>query len=93
MNWFKIGKCIHEGCILSLCLYAEDIIWNAKLDESQAGVKISGRNIINNPIYADNTTLTVESEEELKGWSEAKEAKQELLEGERGDWKGWLKTQ
>ena len=64
-------------------------MWNAKLDESQAGVKISGRNIINNPIYADDTTLTVESQEERKRWSEAKEAKEEILdEGERGDWKG-----
>ena len=64
-------------------------MWNAKLDESQAGVKISGRNIINNPIYADDTTLTVKSQEELKRWSEAKEAKEEILdEGERGDWKG-----
>ena len=64
-------------------------MWNAKLDESQGGVKISGRNIINNPIYADDTTLTVESQEERKRWSEAKEAKEEILdEGERGDWKG-----
>ena len=64
-------------------------MWNAKLDESQAGVKISGRNIINNPIYADDTTLTVENQEERKRWSEAKEAKEEILdEGERGDWKG-----
>ena len=68
MNWFKIGKGVYEGCILSLCLYAEVIMWNAKLDESQAGVKISGRNTINNPIYADDTILTVESEEEPKRW-------------------------
>ena len=53
------------GCILSPCLYAEYIIWNARLDEAQAGIKIARRNI-NNLRYADDTTLVAESEEELK---------------------------
>ena len=65
---FQIGKGVHQGCILSPCLlnsYAEYIMRNAGLDESQAGIKIAGRNI-NNLRYADGTTLMVESEEELK---------------------------
>ena len=65
MDWFQIGKGVHQGCILSLCLfnlYAEYIIWNAKLDEAQAGI---GRNT-NNLRYADDTTLTAENKEELK---------------------------
>ena len=68
MDWFYIGKGIHEGCVLSTCsfnLYAEYIIRNAGLDEGQAGTKIAGRNI-NNLRYADDTTLMAESEEELK---------------------------
>ena len=68
MNWFKIGKGVHQGCILSLCLfnlYAEYIMWNAGLDVAQAGIKIVGRNI-NNFRYADDTTLMAESEKELK---------------------------
>ena len=68
MNWFQIGKGICQGYILSPCLfnlYAEYIIWNAGLDEAQAGIKIAGRNI-NNLRYADGTTLMAESEEELK---------------------------
>ena len=68
MDWFQIGKGICQGCILSPCLFtlnAEDIMWNAGLDEAQAGIKIAGRNN-NNLRYADNTTLTAESEEELK---------------------------
>ena len=59
MNWFQIGKRVHQGWILSPCLfnlYAEYIMWNAGLDEAQAGIKIAGRNI-NNVIYADNPTL------------------------------------
>ena len=67
-DWFQIGKGIHQGCILSPCLlnfYAEYIIRNAGLEEAQAGIKISGRNI-NNLRYADDTTLMAESEEELK---------------------------
>ena len=68
MGWFQIGKGVRQGCILSLCLFnlfAEDIMWNARLDEAQAGIKIAGRNI-NNLRYADDTTLMAESEEELK---------------------------
>ena len=67
-DWFKIGKGVHKGCILPPCLlnfYAEYIMRNAGLDEAQAGIKISGRNI-NNLRYADDTTLMAESEEELK---------------------------
>ena len=65
---FSIGKGVYQGCILSLCLfnfYAEYIMQNAQLDESQAGIKIARRNI-NNLRYANDTTLTAESEEELK---------------------------
>ena len=68
MDWFQIGKEVKQGCILLPCLfnfYAEYIMWNAGLDESQAGIKTGGRNI-NNLRYADDTTLTAESEEELK---------------------------
>ena len=64
----KLGKELSQGCILSPCLfnlYAEDIIWNAGLNEVQAGIKTAGRNI-NNLRYADDTTLITESEEELK---------------------------
>ena len=67
-DWLQIGKRVHQGCILSPCLfnlYAEYIMQNAKLDEAQAGIKIAGRNI-NNLRYADDTTLKAESEEELK---------------------------
>ena len=58
-DWFQIGKRIHQGFILSPCLfniYAEYVMRNAELDESQAGIKIAGRNI-NNLRYADDTTL------------------------------------
>ena len=68
MNCLKIGKGVHQGCILSPCLfnfYAEYIIWNPGLDESQAGIKIAMRNI-NNLRYVDDTTLMAETEEELK---------------------------
>ena len=68
MKWFKFGKGARQGCILSPCLfnlYAEYIMWNARLDKAQAGIKIAGRNI-NNFRYADDTTLMAESEEELK---------------------------
>ena len=64
-DWFQIGKGVHQGCILSPCLfnlYAECIIRNARLDEAQAGIKIAGRNI-SNLRYADVTTFTAESEE------------------------------
>ena len=67
-DWFQIGKGVHQGCILSPCLfnlYAEYIMQNAKLDEAQAGIKIARRNI-NNLRYADDITLMAESEEELK---------------------------
>ena len=68
IDWFQIGKGIHQGCILSPCLfnfYAEYIMRNAGLDEAQAGITIAGRNI-NNLRYAHDTTLMGESEEELK---------------------------
>ena len=67
-DWFQIGKGVCQGCILSPCLlnlYAEYIRRNAGLEETQAGVKIAGRNI-NNLRYADETTLMADSEEELK---------------------------
>ena len=67
-DWFQIGKGVCQGCILSPCLfnlYAEYIMKNARLEETQAGIKIAGRNV-NNLIYADDTTLMAESEEELK---------------------------
>ena len=67
-DWFQIGKGVHQGCILSPCLfnlYAEYIMRNAGLEEAQAGIKIA-RRIINNLRCADDTTLMAESEEELK---------------------------
>ena len=67
-DWFQIGKGVCQGFILSPCLfnlYAEYIMRNAGLEESQAGIKIARRNI-NNLRYADDTTLMAESEEELK---------------------------
>ena len=67
-DWFPIGKTVRQGCILSLCLftpYAEYIMRNTGLEEAQARIKISRRNI-NNFRYADDTTLTAETEEELK---------------------------
>ena len=66
--WLQIGKRVHQGCILSPCLfnlYTECIMRNAGLDEAQAGIKIAGRNI-SNLRYADDTTVMAESEEELK---------------------------
>ena len=69
-NGFQIGKGVCQGCILSPCLfnsYAEYIMRNAGLEETQAGIKIAGRNI-NNLRYADDTTLMAESEEELKSF-------------------------
>ena len=68
IDWFQLGKGVHQGFILSPCLfnlYAEYITRNAGLEEAQAGIKIVGRNI-NNLRYADDTTLMAESEEELK---------------------------
>ena len=67
-DWFHIGEGVHQGCILSPCLfnlYAEYIMRNVGLEEAQAGIKIFGRNI-NNLRYADDTTLMAEREEELK---------------------------
>ena len=68
MDWFQIGKGVHQGCLLSpylFNLHAEYIMRNAGLDETQAGIKIARRNI-NNLRYADDTTLTAEIEEDLK---------------------------
>ena len=65
MSWFKIGKGVHQGCILSFCLfnlYAEYIMQNARLDKAQAGIKIA-RRTVNNLRYADDTTLMAESKE------------------------------
>ena len=85
-DWFQIGKRVHQGCILSPCLfnlYAKYIIRNTGLDEAQAGIKIAGRNI-NNLRYADDTTLMAESEEELKSF---------LMKVKEESEKSWLKTQ
>ena len=67
-NWFQIGKGVRQDYILSPCLFnfcAEYIVWNARLDEAQAGIKTAGRNN-NNLRYADDTTPMAESKEELK---------------------------
>ena len=85
-DWFQIGKGVHQGCILSPCLfnlYAEYIMRNAGLEEAQAGIKIAGRNI-NNLRYADDTTLMAESEEELKSL---------LIKVKEESEKSWLKAQ
>ena len=85
-DWFQIRKWVRQDFILSSCLfkfYAEYIMRNAGLEETQAGIKIAGRNI-NNLRYADNTTLMAESEEEIKSL---------LMKVERGEWKTWRKTQ
>ena len=68
MDWFKIGKGVHQGCILSPCLfnlYAEYIMWNAGLNGAQTGIKIARRNIYN-LTYANYTTFMIESKEKLK---------------------------
>ena len=75
MDWFKMEKGIHQNYILLLCLfnlYAEYLMRNARLDDSQVGIKIAGRNI-SNLRYADDTTLMAESEEELKSLLRVKE--------------------
>ena len=85
-DWFQIGKEVHQGCILSPCLfnfYAEYIMRNAGLEEAQAGIKISRRNI-NNLRYGDDTTLMAESEEELKSL---------LMKVKEESGKNWLKAQ
>ena len=67
-SWFQIGKGVHQGCILSPCLFnlhVEYIVQNALMDEAQAGINIARRNI-NNLRYADDTTLMAEREEELR---------------------------
>ena len=85
-DWFQIRKGVCQGCILSPCLfnlYVECIMWNAELDESQAAIKIVGRNT-NNLRYADDTTLMAESKEELKSL---------LMKVKEDSEKNWLKTQ
>ena len=76
MGWFQIVKGVHQGCILSPCLfdlYADYTMQNARMDEAQAGIKIAGKNL-NTLRYADDTTLMAESEEELKSlWMKVKE--------------------
>ena len=86
-DWFQMRNGVCEDFILSPYIfnfYAEYIMWNTRLDEAQDGIKIA-RRFINNFRYADNTTHMAESKEELKS--------QSLDEGERGEWKSWLKTQ
>ena len=85
-DWFQIGKGVHQGCILSPCLfnlYAEYIMRNTGLEEAQAGIKISRRNI-NNLRYTLDTTLMAESEEELKSL---------LMKVKKERGKSWLKAQ
>ena len=81
-NWFKTGKGVRQGCILSPCsfnFYAESIMQNARLDESQARIKIARRNI-NNLRYANDTTLMEEGEEELKSlFMRVKEESEKLV--------------
>ena len=105
---FQIGKGVRRGCMLSPCLFnlhAEYIMWNAGLDEAQAGIKIARRNI-NNLRYADDTTLMAESEEELrslfeeseKSWLKTQHSKNKdhgipahhFMASRRGKWKQWL---
>ena len=84
MNWFNVWKGVCQGCILSPCLFnlhAENIMQNARLDESQAGIKISGRNI-SKLRYADDTTLMAESEE----------LKSLLMKVKEESEKSWLKA-
>jgi len=80
MYWFKVGKGVHQGCILSPCLfnfYEDYIMQYAKLSEAQAGIKISGRNI-NNLKHADDTTLMAESEELKSLLVKVKEEREKL---------------
>ena len=85
IDWFQIGKGVHQGCILSPCLFnlhTDHIMQNARTDEAQSGIKIARRNI-NNRRYANDTTLMLESKEELKS----------LLMKVKEESKRWLKTQ
>ena len=85
MDWFKIGKEVCQGCLLSPCLfnlYAEYIMRNAELEEAQAGIEIVGRNI-NKLRYADDTILMAESQQELKSF---------LMKVKEESDKSWLKT-
>ena len=85
MDWSKIGKAVCQGCILSPCLfnlYVSYLMQNARLDEAQTGIKIARRNI-KNLRYADDTTLN----------GRKQRTKEPLDEGERGEWKSWLKAQ
>ena len=80
-DWFQIGKGVCQGCVLSPCLfnlYAEYIMRSAGLEETQAGIKIAGRNI-NNLRHADDTTLMAESEEELKSLLMGVKMEREML--------------
>ena len=80
MNLFKIGKGVYQGCIFSPCLfnlYAEYILWNARLDEAQAGIKITGRNT-NNLRYADDTILMAENKELKSVLMKAKEESEKV---------------
>ena len=78
-DWFQIGKEVCQGCILSpyLFLYVEYIMWNARLDETQAGIKIAWRNI-SNLRYADDTILMAESEEQLNSLLKVKEESEKV---------------
>ena len=85
MDWFQIGKGACQGCILLPCLfnlYAQYIMWNARLDEAQAGIKIAGKNII-----TPDMQMTPPNGRKQRG------TKEPLDEGERGEWKSWLITQ
>ena len=85
MGWFKIGKGVHQGCILPPCLFnfhAEYILWNDGLDETQARIKLAGKNIINLR-YADYTTLMAESKEELKSLLMKVKEKSEKVESDQ----------
>ena len=87
-DWLQIGKGVHQGCILSPCLfnfYAVYIMRKAGLEEAQSGIKISGRNI-NNLRYIDDTTLMAESEEELESLlMRVKEESEKLLETQHSE--------
>ena len=80
MDWFQIGEWVRQGCIFSPCLfnlYAEYILWNARLDEAQAGIKITGRNT-NNLRYADDTILMAENKELKSVLMKAKEESEKV---------------